>query len=134
MPGLGRLLIGLVACAACGAAVTPVAHAADGAPLGFWRATNDCFLAVFLIGANGHAQTAYTSGEQEENGAWTWDGTTLKITSPMFPQDEFTAHVASDRVEAEYVWHDLERDQLNRQSCVFEHVEAQRLQGPGRNR
>jgi hypothetical protein len=27
---------------------------------------------VFLIGANGHAQTAYTSGEQEENGAWTW--------------------------------------------------------------
>jgi len=25
------------------------------------------------------------------------------------------------------VWHDLDKDQLNRQSCVFEHVEAKRL-------
>jgi len=30
-------------------------------------------------------------------------------------------------VEADYVWHDLDRDQLNRQSCVFERVEAKRL-------
>ena len=58
---------------------------------------------------------------------WTWDGTTLKITSPMFPEDEFTGHLANDRVEADYVWHDLDKDQLNRQSCVFEHVEAKRL-------
>ena len=133
MRGVGRVLGGLVISAVCASSMTTTAHSADGAPVGFWRATNDCFLAVFLIGANGHAQTAYQSGEQDDNGAWTWDGTTLKITSPMFPQDEFTAHVASDRVEAEYVWHDLERDQLNRQSCVFEHVDAQRLQVPGRN-
>jgi hypothetical protein len=133
MRGFGRLLIGLAASVACAAPIVSPARGADGAPVGFWRATNDCFLAVFLIGANGHAQTAYQSGEQDETGAWTWDGTTLKITSPMFPQDQFTAHVASDRVEAEYVWHDLERDQLNRQSCVFEHVDAQRLQVPGRN-
>jgi hypothetical protein len=133
MRGFGRLLIGLVAGLVCSAPIALPAQGADGAPLGFWRATNDCFLAVFLLGENGHAQTAYQSGEQDANGGWTWDGTTLKITSPMFPLDEFTAHVASDRVEAEYAWHDLERDQLNRQSCVFEHVEAQRLPGASRN-
>lgn len=122
MRGLGRLLLGLIASGACVTAL-----GAQSAPLGFWRATNDCFLAVFLLGENGHAQAAYQSGEQEQNGTWTWDGTTLKITSPMFPQDEFTARVTDDRVEADYAWHDLERDQLNRQSCVFEHVEAQKL-------
>ena len=118
------LVVGLVA--SC-AAFAPLAHGAEGAPLGFWRATNDCFLEVFLVGENGHAQTAYRSGEQEPNGAWTWDGTTLKITSPMFPEDEFTGHLANDRVEADYVWHDLDRNQLNRQSCVFERVEPTRL-------
>ena len=118
-------LVGMFAMGAI--ALATGAYAAVGAPVGFWRATNDCFLAVFLLGENGHAQAAYTSGEQEQNGMWTWDGTTLKITSPMFPRDEFTGHLANDRVEAEYVWHDLDKDQLNRQSCVFEHVEAKRL-------
>ncbi len=121
MPRLvGMLAVGLVALATG-------AYAAEGAPVGFWRATNDCFLAVFLLGENGHAQAAYKSGEQEQNGMWTWDGTTLKITSPMFPEDVFTGRLANDHVEADYVWHDLDRDQLNRQSCVFERVEAKRL-------
>jgi len=119
MPTLKISIIGLIAAAA--------SAGADTAPIGFWRATNDCFLAVFLLTENGHAQAAYQSGEQEANAAWTWDGTTLKITSPMFPRDEFTGHVANDRVEADYVWHDLEMDRLNRQACVFEHVEAKRL-------
>ena len=116
----GIFAMGLVALAA-------LAHAAEGAPVGFWRATNDCFLAVFVLTENGHAQAAYKSGEQEPNGMWTWDGSTLKITSPMFPEDEFTGRLANDRVEADYVWHDLDRDQLNRQSCVFERVEPMRL-------
>jgi hypothetical protein len=124
MPGLVKILTASIACALTGAAAL---YAAEGAPSGFWRATNDCFLAVFLLAENGHAQAAYQSGEQDPNATWTWDGTTLKITSPMFPRDEFTGHLANDRVEADYVWHDLEKDQLNRQSCVFEHVEAKRL-------
>jgi hypothetical protein len=124
MPGLVKTLTASFACALTGVAAL---YAAEGAPLGFWRATNDCFLEVFLLGENGHAQAAYRSGEQEANGMWTWDGTTLKITSPMFPEDEFTGHLANDRVEADYVWHDLDRDQLNRQSCVFERVEPMRL-------
>ena len=79
MPRLaGIFAIGLVALATGG-------YAAEGPPVGFWRATSDCFLAVFLLAENGHAQAAYQSGEQEPNGMWTWDGTTLKITSPMFP-------------------------------------------------
>ena len=117
----------VVALATSAAAIAPSALGAESAPIGFWRATTECFLAVFLVAENGHAQTAYESGEQEVNAMWTWDGTTLKITSPMFPEDEFTGHLANDHVEADYVWHDLERDQLNRQSCVFERVEARRL-------
>jgi len=110
------------------AAIASTAIGADPAPIGFWRATNDCFLALLVITEGGHAQAAYLSGEREENAAWAWDGSTLKVTSPMFPEDEFTAHVASDdRVEADYVWHDLERDQLNRQSCVFERAMPIRL-------
>ena len=127
MPTHKISIIGLLAAAASAAAMTTGASGADTAPIGFWRATNECFLAVFLLAENGHAQTAYQSGEQEVNAMWTWDGTTLKITSPMFPQDEFTGHLANEQVEADYVWHDLEKDQLNRQACVFEHVEARRL-------
>ena len=123
MQTVGRMFaIGLVALAG------PNAFAADTAPIGFWRTTNECFLALLVITEGGNAQAAYLSGEREENAAWTWDGSTLKVTSPMFPQDEFTGHVAAaDRVEADYVWHDLERDQLNRQACVFERVMAIRL-------
>lgn len=103
-------------------------YAAETAPIGFWRATNECFLALLVITEGGHAQAAYLSGEREENAAWTWDGSTLKITSPMFPEDEFTGRLASaDRVEADYAWHDLERDQLNRQACVFERAMPIRL-------
>ena len=113
--------------ASAAAAIASAAHGAEGAPTGFWRATNDCFLEVFLLRDDGHAQTAYQSGEQEANAAWTWDGSTLTITSPMFPEDRFTGHVADDHVQAEYVWHDLERDQLNRQACVFERIMPTRL-------
>lgn len=128
MPGLVRtLLMSLAACGAGAAAIASAAYGAEGAPIGFWRTTNQCFLAVFVLTENGHAQAAYQSGEREENAAWTWDGATLKITSPMFPEDQFTGRLTDDRVEADYVWHDLDRDQLNRQACVFERVMPTRL-------
>jgi hypothetical protein len=34
--------------------------------------------------------------------------------------DRFTGRLANNRLEADYVWHDLDKDQLNRQACVFE--------------
>jgi hypothetical protein len=108
-----------VACIA-GVGAVAAGYAAEGAPLGAWRATNDCFLAVFILTEGGHAQAAYLSGEHEDKAAWTWDGSTLKITSPTFDLDSFTGHLANDRLEADYVWHDLDKDQLNRQACVFE--------------
>ena len=77
-------------------------------------------LAAFLLTDDGRAQTAYRTGEQDEKAAWTWDGSTLKITSMTFDLDSFTAHLANDQIEADYVWHDLDRDQLNHQACVFE--------------
>lgn len=116
----GIFAIGLVALATGG-------YAAEVPPLGFWRTTNQCFLEVFVLTEGGHAQTAYETGEQETNAAWTWDGTTLTITSPMFPEDKFTARIADDHVEANYVWHDLDRDLLNEQACTFERVNARRL-------
>lgn len=128
MPGLVRTLVmGLAACGAGAAAIASAAYGAESAPIGFWRTTNQCFLAVFVLAENGRAQAAYESGEQEANAAWTWDGTTLMITSPMFPKDTFTGHVADDHVEADYVWHDMDKDQLNEQNCVFERVTARRL-------
>ena len=54
------------------------------------------------------------------NAAWTWDGSMLKITSRSFDLDTFTARLANYHIEADYVWHDLDKDQLNRQACVFE--------------
>ena len=119
---VGMLAIGLVALATG-------AYAAVGAPVGFWRATNDCFLAVFLLGENGHAQAAYTSGEQEQK---RYVDLARHPPSDHRSQRSLRARIdgtdpANDRVEAEYVWHDLDKDQLNRQSCVFEHVEAKRL-------
>jgi hypothetical protein len=83
-------------------------------------ATNQCFLAAFILMEGGRAQATYLSGERDDNAVWTWDGGTLRITSATFPLDRFTGHLANDRVEADYVWHDLERDQLHGQSCVFE--------------
>lgn len=124
---LRTLVLSVGLSAACAAAIASAVNAAEDAPIGFWRTTNECFLALLVIAEDGHAQAAYLSGEREDNAAWTWDGNTLKISSPMFPQDEFTAHVTGDRVEADYVWHDLQRDQLNHQSCVFERASAIRL-------
>ena len=87
---------------------------------GAWRATNECFLAAFVLIEGGRAQAVYLSGERDENAVWTWDGSELRITSATFPLDRFTGHLTNDRVEADYVWHDLERDKLNSQTCVFE--------------
>jgi hypothetical protein len=101
-------------------AISPLALAADTPPVGVWRATNDCFLAAFVLSDGGRAQAIYLSGERDESAAWTWDGRTLKITSRTFPLDSFDGHLTEDRVEADYVWHDLDKDQLNRQACVFE--------------
>lgn len=117
----------LAMCATAISAIAAVAYAAEGAPLGAWRTTNQCFLAIFVLTEDGHAQAAYLSGEREENATWTWDGNTLTITSPMFPLDQFTGQVTSDGVDADYTWHDLDRDQLNTQMCRFERVTPLRL-------
>jgi len=127
MPNFVRTLAVSFAVLCLHALGAPATYSAEGAPLGFWRTTNQCFLEVFVLTEGGHAQAAYETGEQEANAAWTWDGTTLTITSPMFPEDKFTARIADDRVEADYVWHDLDRNQLNEQACVFERINARRL-------
>jgi hypothetical protein len=101
------------------AAAWPLAASAQQF-LGAWRATDDCFLAAFVLIEGGRAQSAYLSGERDDNAVWTWDGSTLRITSATFPLDRFSGHLRNDRVEADYVWHDLEKDQLNSQTCVFE--------------
>jgi hypothetical protein len=67
------------------------------------------------------------SGERDDNAVWTLDGGTLRITSATFPLDRFAGHLTNDRIEADYVWHDLAKDQLNSQTCVFE-----RFAPPGR--
>lgn len=101
------------------AAAWPIAARAQQL-VGGWRATNDCFLAAFVLTEGGHAQSAYLSGERDDNAAWSWDGNTLRITSATFPLDRFTGHLTNDRLEADYVWHDLDKDQLHSQTCVFE--------------
>lgn len=88
--------------------------------IGGWRATNECFLAAFILAEGGRVQTAYLSGEHDDNAAWTWDGSTLRIRSPVFPLDLFTGRLTDDHLEVDYVWHNLDKDELNRQSCVFE--------------
>jgi len=107
------------------AAVWPRAASAQQL-VGAWRATNECFLVAFVLIEGGRAQSAYLSGERDDNAVWTWDGSTLRITSATFPLDRFTGHLTNDRVEADYVWHDLERDQLNSQTCVFERLAPSR--------
>jgi hypothetical protein len=88
--------------------------------IGAWRATNGCFLSAFILTGNGRAQAMYLSGERDDNAAWTLDDGTLRITSQAFPLDHFTGQLINDRVEADYVWHDLAKDELNRQTCIFE--------------
>ena len=104
-----------------GATAWPLAARAQQL-VGAWRATNQCFLAAFILMEGGRTQAAYLSGERDDNAVWTWDGSTLRITSATFPLDRFTGHLTNDRVEADYVWHDLERDRLNAQTCVFERI------------
>ena len=97
--------------------------------IGAWRATNDCFLAAFILTGNGRAQAVYLSGERDDNAAWTLDDSTLRITSQAFPLDRFTGRLTHDRVEADYVWHDLAKDELNRQTCIFERFTPFRTPG-----
>lgn len=105
---------------ACSMVAGAGGRAAQNAPLGAWQTTNQCFLAAFLLGEDGRAQAAYMTGEQDDNAAWTWDGTTLTITSRIFDLDSFTGRLVNDRIEADYVWHNQDTNQLNRQSCAFE--------------
>jgi hypothetical protein len=88
--------------------------------IGAWRATNGCFLSAFVLTRNGRAQAMYLSGERDDAAAWTLEDGTLSITSRAFPLDRFTGRLTNDRVEADYVWHDLAKDELNRQACIFE--------------
>ncbi|SRR5258706_2594648 len=120
MPGLVKTFVmNVAACALC-VAMGASAYGAEGAPTGAWRTTNNCFMAAFLLDETGHAEAVYVSGERDTSAVWTWDGSTLRITSMTFPLDRFAGRVTNERLEADYVWHDLEKDQLNRQACVFE--------------
>ncbi len=105
---------------ACGVTVSSLANAAQDAPTGAWETTNDCFLAGFVLNAGGRAQALYMTGEQDNDATWMWDGSTLTITSRVFDLDMFTGRVVNDRIEADYVWHNQDTNQLNRQSCAFE--------------
>jgi hypothetical protein len=67
-----------------GAAVTWSLAAKAQQLIGAWRATNECFLAAFILTGNGRAQTVYLSGERDDNAAWTLDGGILRITSQAF--------------------------------------------------
>jgi len=109
-----------VAAAALALGIDPTAYGAEGAPVGAWRATNDCFLAGFVLNNDGSVQAAYLSGERDTTGKWSWDGSTLTLASMMFPEDKFAGHLAGERLEADYAWHDLDNDKLNTQACVFE--------------
>jgi hypothetical protein len=107
------------------AAFMSIAGDAVGAadpPLGAWRSTNQCFLAAFLLAEDGRAQAIYLSGERDDDASWSWDGAMLKIVSRKFPLDGFDGRTADDRIEADYVWHELETDQYHREPCVFERV------------
>jgi hypothetical protein len=110
-----RIVIAALLCA-----IAAVASAAETAPTGAWRTTNGCFLVAFILIDGGRAQAAYMTGEEDQNAVWTWDGSTLKITSRSFDLDNFAGRVAADRIEADYLWHDLDKGQLNQQACVCE--------------
>jgi hypothetical protein len=113
-------LTALGAIAAACIAAGSMTHAAEGAPTGAWRTTNACFLAMFLLTPDGAARTIYMTGEADNSALWTWDGTTLRIVSRTFDLDKFTGRLANDRVEADYIWHDNDKNELHTQSCTFE--------------
>jgi len=92
--------------------------------VGAWRATNECFLAGFILTESGRAQAVYLSGERDDNAVWALDSGILTITSKLFPLDRFSGQSKDDRVEADYVWHNLDTDELNRQTCTFERFGA----------
>jgi hypothetical protein len=104
---------------AAGAAAWPLAAKAQQL-VGAWRATNGCFLSAFTLTGDGHARAMYLSGERDDNATWTLEGGALRIMSQAFPLDRFTGQLINDRLEADYVWHDLAKDELNRQPCTFE--------------
>ncbi len=120
MANLAKTLAMVAACSGLGVADAGEALAADPAPIGAWRTTNQCFLAGFVLYQDGRVQAAYLTGERDENAQWTWDGATLTITSKMFDLDRFTGRIMNGHIEADYVWHDLDNDRLNPQTCVFE--------------
>src|ERR1700680_1278795 len=98
MPGFVRtLFMSLIACGLYVPSMVPAAYAAEGAPLGAWRTTNECFLAAFVLTEDGRAHAVYMTGERDENAAWTWDGTTLTISSQTFDLDHFTGRLANNR-------------------------------------
>ena len=107
---------------ACTLLTAAPTHAAQTPPLGAWQTTNQCFLVGFLLNEDGRALAAYMTGETDSNAAWTWDGATLTITSRVFDLDQFTGRVVNGGIEADYVWHNNDTNQLNRQSCAFERV------------
>lgn len=95
-------------------------RAADAVPDGGWRTTNNCFLAAFNLAEGGRAETRYLSGEMDDGAQWHLEDGKLTITSEVFPMDSFEGEITGDRIEAEFVWHDLDLDQLHPQNCTFE--------------
>src|SRR6202166_4045057 len=96
-----------------GAAVTWPLTAKAQQLIGAWRATNECFLSAFILTGNGRTQAMYLSGERDDNAPWTLDGSTLRIMSQAFPLDGFTGRLTNGHIEADYVWHDVAKDELN---------------------
>ena len=121
MPDFAKtLLMILMTGGACVFFFLPAAYAAQAAPLGAWRTRNGCFLSAFFLTEGGRAQASYLSGERDDYAAWTWEDGTLRIISQDYPLDNFSGRMTNNHVEADYVWHDFDKDELNPQACIFE--------------